>query len=382
MKIYLILFLTLFLISCGDSDNSSASTSSKPENKPSNAKGICDEEREFIRGPHNDDLVTIRQTQWGHYKDSTFYRKYDIDDNAHISIKKAWDNYSTKGRGVTVAVIDSELDTSLVAFSGLNIETYDVLTDSSDVSHRGGLSHGTPVTGIIASQESPNKSIGVAPEIDKLIFIKIPMGKDTPVALILKAFVYAKNKGADVMNLSFSLALSDIVKSTLDDFALNARGGKGGIIIIASGNKNAYIGGDIAGYDKGIAIGSSSSLNMRSTYSSYGRTLDFLAPGGDFLGISTVTADNDLRTENNYMYADFKYKRFFGTSAAAPMATGVVSLMLSLKPNLTREQVYEIFKNTADKIGTKSYDSNGHNICYGYGKINAYKALREAYNSY
>lgn len=65
--------------------------------------------------------------------------------------------------------------------------------------------------------------------------------------------------------------------------------------------------------------------------------------------------------------------------------------MLSANPDLTAREVQQILQSTADKIvdtepdpqlnqryGT--YDSSGHSLWFGYGKVNAYEAVKAAKN--
>jgi subtilisin family serine protease len=71
---------------------------------------------------------------------------------------------------------------------------------------------------------------------------------------------------------------------------------------------------------------------------------------------------------------------FNGTSAATPIVAGVAALLLSKYPELTRQEVYDILKASADKIDPAGgqYDSDGHSPYYGFGRVNAAKALAEA----
>ena len=69
---------------------------------------------------------------------------------------------------------------------------------------------------------------------------------------------------------------------------------------------------------------------------------------------------------------------FDGTSAATPIVAGVITLMISANPNLTRDDIYQILKDTSDKIGNVNYDHNGHNNRYGYGRVNARKAVSKS----
>ena len=66
--------------------------------------------------------------------------------------------------------------------------------------------------------------------------------------------------------------------------------------------------------------------------------------------------------------------RFGGTSAACPQVAGLAALILSVNPNLTQQQVYNIITSTADKVGGYTYN-NGFSNEMGYGRINACSAL-------
>jgi parallel beta-helix repeat protein len=88
---------------------------------------------------------------------------------------------------------------------------------------------------------------------------------------------------------------------------------------------------------------------------------DITAPGGPLVTLSGA---------DTYSY----YARIWGTSLSAPMVSALVSLMLSINNSLTPQQVYSIITSTADKI-LVTY-TNGWNRQFGYGRINAYSALK------
>ncbi|HET7039324.1 MAG TPA: S8 family serine peptidase, partial [Gemmatimonadales bacterium] len=75
---------------------------------------------------------------------------------------------------------------------------------------------------------------------------------------------------------------------------------------------------------------------------------------------------------------------FGGTSAAAPLVSGIAGLVRSVKPNLSPAEVEQILRKTADKIppGANAsdvpYDAAGHSTTHGYGRVNAFCALRAA----
>jgi hypothetical protein len=55
-------------------------------------------------------------------------------------------------------------------------------------------------------------------------------------------------------------------------------------------------------------------------------------------------------------------------------------LILSANTNLTWLQVRQIIKETCDRIDPAGgkYNSKGHSIFYGYGRVNAEKAVKRA----
>ena len=66
-----------------------------------------------------------------------------------------------------------------------------------------------------------------------------------------------------------------------------------------------------------------------------------------------------------------------GTSCAAPQVTALVGLILSLNSTLTGTEIANIIKTTCDKVDESSHSYvNGRNDYLGYGRINAYNAVR------
>jgi hypothetical protein len=139
-----------------------------------------------------------------------------------------------------------------------------------------------------------------------------------------------------------------------------------------------------------IAVGASTDCDYRADYSQYGPELDFVAPSSG--GISNVmTTDRTgaqgystfSGTSGNYM------TNFGGTSAAAPLAAGIGALLLSVNPQLTAEEIRQLLRTTADKIGSVPYADSpdgtvgpySSNEYYGYGRIDAEAAVRTAAGS-
>jgi subtilisin family serine protease len=131
-----------------------------------------------------------------------------------------------------------------------------------------------------------------------------------------------------------------------------------------------------AAMDSSIAVGASTDLDFRSDYSQYnvagtGKTVDFVAPsGGGFFGTTTT----DIRGLSGYDSTGDYYNNFSGTSSSCPAASGLAALILSKNPELSRNKVLEVMRATCDKIGGVTY-TNGKHKEYGYGRLNAKRAL-------
>ena len=127
---------------------------------------------------------------------------------------------------------------------------------------------------------------------------------------------------------------------------------------------------------------SSNSLDVFSgDYSNYGPEATLCAPSNGGIGdqsgagVSTTFITEFSGEQGEKTYTD----AFGGTSSACPLIAGICGLILSVNPTLTSRQVREVLTRTADKIGDKAdYNSNGHSHKYGYGRVNALKAVQLA----
>jgi hypothetical protein len=185
-----------------------------------------------------------------------------------------------------------------------------------------------------------------------------------------EAFLWAMNNGADIINCSFGYdgpwVLPDIVRVAMDKCASDGRRQKGCVIVWAAGNGNELISNDEwASYDKVLAVAASTDQDTRAYYSDFGQEVDVCAPSSGGQNGITTTAIGGY-TSN-----------FGGTSSAAPLVAGIAGLILSLNPNLTYLEVYDIICKSAEKIDVQNgkYNADGHSDWYGYGRVNAFRAL-------
>ncbi|WP_457598783.1 S8 family peptidase [Hydrogenimonas sp.] len=331
---------------------------------------------------------TLYTQQWAIHNDSSFYLQNRINKDAHIHMENSSGGQNFLGRSIKVAIIDDGLDTDHEDLQGAIVATYDVATGTSDVKPRSDYeNHGTEVTGIIAARNNSIGIAGVAPEVE-VYFIRLPFDQAIPNSMIVDAFERAKIWGVDVINCSWGSGdVSDTVRAAIEDVTRNGRNGKGTVVVFSAGNGGDDGIGDPIGNDESsipevIAVGATNKDNVRSTYSNYGTALDVMAPGGEYIGITTLDQMGSAGLSDSQIYPDYIVyddypNAFAGTSASAPIVTGIVAQLLEANPNLTRDNVRNALACSADKIGDVFYDENGFNIYYGYGKVNAQKALEQ-----
>jgi hypothetical protein len=204
------------------------------------------------------------------------------------------------------------------------------------------------------------------------------------------AFYWQNQQGVAVSSNSWGYSdnvTPDAVYYAIEDVALNGRNGLGMVILVASGNEGKTIPlAALAAHPDVIAVGASTNQDIRAGYSNYGSNLSVVAPSSG--GTRAVTTTDvyppvgegyNAGTSSSFPnYANGRYTNDFGgTSAACPQAAGVVGLMLALNPEMPRLTVKRALEYTADKIGSAPYNQ-GRNGLYGYGRVNAARALKAA----
>ena len=292
----------------------------------------------------------------------------------------AW-NITRGNRDIRIAIVDQGIDNSHIEFTGTNfLYSYDCYTHREINTTYG--EHGTFIAGIICANHNYGILSGVVPNAS-LISISHPIDGDNMSEELAIGIRWAVLRGADVINCSwgdrggiyYNQMHSALLESVLLDAATEGRQGKGCIVVFASGNKaESGLPIDYPGRftPEMLVVGAMNSNNERASRSAYGRTLDVLAPGDNIY--SSVL--------NN------QYKNDGGTSYAAGYVSGIAALILSINPNLTREEVVNIIETTAQKVGGYEYTPtegrpNGKwHEEMGYGLVDAYAAVLAAQPKY
>ena len=330
--------------------------------------------------------------------------------NQHIQVEEAWQ--ITRGEGITIAVIDDGVDQNHEEFIDKIVAPIDTVTGVNNGSpKRRGEDHGTSCAGV-ACAAGRNKASGVAPEAQVMPIRSGGLGSLAEA----KAFWWAADNGADVISCSWGprdgpwwdsedtqhfihFPLPDSTRLAIDYAIKNGRNGKGCLITWAAGNGNESVDLDgYASYPKVIAVAASNDRGVRSYYSDYGQAVWCCFPSSDVnsiyvpvprpqpltSGIWTTDRAGQLGYNPGTVSEgdiDGNYTNSFGgTSSACPGVAGVIALMLGANPLLNWQEVKEIIKNSCDRIDEElgDYDALGHSPFYGYGKINAAKAVKNA----
>jgi parallel beta-helix repeat protein len=247
--------------------------------------------------------------------------------------------------------------------------------------------HGVHVTGIISAQTN-NDSTGIAGIAGGWYddswqagdrgtgCLVMPLSVELDSSAIDDAICYAADNGASVINMSFAIDSTACLRR-----AINYADSLGVIMVAATGNGSTAV--DFPARDsKVLAVGAVKRSGVKAYYSNFGNAIDVVAPSGPCVyHYNKVDCDDDHADSNHtYLWSTGDsspdgYDFFSGTSAAAPQVSALAGLILSLRPGLDPEDVREIIRYSADDQVGDSADSLGFDIYYGYGRINAYKAL-------
>jgi len=305
---------------------------------------------------------------------------------ADVKALAAWE--VTRGsRRVTIAVIDDGFDLGHpdLRERGKIVSPYDFGQGDPDPSPGLADAHGTACAGVATAVGGDGVGVtGIAPRC-RLMPIRIPLdGLDE--AAIARAFRWAAGRGADVISNSWGPAdgtgvrepLPLIVRAAIDQAVGKGRNGRGCVVCFAAGNGDEPVDLDGYGsYSKVIAVAATTDQDRRAWYSDYGKAISVAAPSsGGRNGIWTT----DVRGRRGYNPQGDWTGEFGGTSAACPLVAGVAALVLSVNPRLTAAEVRQVLEATADKVDPRGgrYDARGHSRYYGYGRVNAARAVREA----
>ena len=343
---------------------------------------------EYDFNPPSDHLLSH---EW-HLKNNGFVvdANWRLKKGADARVIDAWKRLGNTGSSkVVIAIVDNGFDLTHPDLKHKIFKPFDLWNQSDRVTQGDPTyTHGTPCASVALAAANDNGIVGAAPNAK---FMPVS-GTSFSLRATEQMFDYCITNGADIISCSWgttdsNFSLSPLKEAAIAKAARNGRNGKGCVIVYAAGNEGTDYINFYAAHPDVIAVGACTSKDEHATYSNKGREITVVAPSNGDWPIIAARAwwDNGLSWETgNYKYwRDGKsrgngYKHFGGTSSSTPLVAGICALMLSANPNLTAKQVKEILIKTADKIGSPSEYVNGHSAKYGYGRVNADRAVQEA----
>lgn len=244
-----------------------------------------------------------------------------------------------------VAVIDSGA-ANIDYLQGHLTQGYDFVDNDNDASNdTHPNSHGTFLSSEIVD------CVGTMPV--KIMPVRVLSSISGSLINAINGIHYAVDNGADIINISLGgkfdncEAVEEAINYAIDNNVT---------VVVCSGNEHddtkKYCPAHIP---DAITVSSVNAENeFASSFSNYGKAVDFAAPGVDI---------------NGYNARDI-LKTLSGTSMSTAFVSAAVAMIHSANPDLNSKQIFSFLKQTCDDRGEKGWDPY-----YGWGTVNLKKTL-------
>ncbi len=280
---------------------------------------------------------------------------------ATISSKNTYSMYETgvrfahkktKGKGISICMIDTPVDISHPSLSASLVDTYDLV--EYNLQKPSSLLHGTAIAGILVSS---NPYIGIAPQSRLLAVSAFTTTKKRPFVLqgtssdIAEAIDICIQHKVDIINLSFTGGKDSLIEKLV----LQAQ--QKGILVVTAGGNGGHTGSTIyPALIPGVITATAVDRNKKLyRLANKGHFIDYAAPGVNILTIAP----------------EGKYSVSTGTSLSSAHISAVIALLLSEKQSLkVSVPIIKVLTDTVIDLGEPGRDQE-----YGYGLISASRAL-------
>ncbi|MBT2481725.1 type VII secretion-associated serine protease mycosin [Streptomyces sp. ISL-94] len=301
---------------------------------------------------------TIRDRQWGLLA---------------LRAEEAWG--TTRGDGVTVAVLDTGVDDSHPDLAGQVLDGTDLVGIGAGRGGRAWARHGTAMAGIIAGHGHGSSRgqgvLGVAPQA-RILPVRVILeegdpgraqARDSKGGALAEGIRWAADHGADVINLSLGDDSDSAHHEAGEDEAVQYALGKGVVVVASAGNGGES--GDRVSYPAAypgvIAVTAVDRKGRKARFSTRNWYATVSAPGVDI-----VIADPDR-----------SYYEGWGTSAAAAFVSGAVALVKAAHPDLSPAQIKKLLEDTAsDSPAAGRDDGRGHGLVDPVAALQAAEAVQ------
>ncbi|MFB7182568.1 type VII secretion-associated serine protease mycosin [Streptomyces sp. NPDC056257] len=297
---------------------------------------------------------TIRDRQWGLLA---------------LRAEEAWG--TTRGDGVTVAVLDTGVDDSHPDLAGQVLEGTDLIGMGAGRGDRAWARHGTAMASIIAGHgHGPSRGqgvLGIAPQA-RILPVRVILeegdpgrgkARDSKGGALADGIRWAADHGADVINLSLGDDSDSAHHEAGEDEAVQYALAKG-VVVVASAGNGGETGDHVsypAAYPGVIAVTAVDRRGKKAKFSTRNWYATVSAPGVD-----VVIADPDR-----------SYYEGWGTSAAAAFVSGAAALIKAEHPDLSPAQIKKLLEDTASDS-----PAGGRDDARGHGTVDPVAALQAA----
>lgn len=268
-----------------------------------------------------------------------------------IQSPNAW-GITTGNSGVLIAVIDSGADWNHPDLAPNLVPGWNFLNGTSITQDNAG--HGTAVAGTAAAASNNGMGVTGVSWGNKIMPLQI-LDATTAASYsnLASAITYAADRGARIISISLCGSSPSSTLQSAENYAWN----KGSVIFAAAGNSSSSSPNYPAADPNVVAVSASDQGGTFATFSNYGSWIDIAAPGNYIL--TTVLGGS--------------FGSWYGTSFSTPVAAAVGALVLSVKPGLSNSALVNLLEQNADDLGAPGYDQY-----FGYGQVNAYRAVMAA----
>jgi type VII secretion-associated serine protease mycosin len=297
-------------------------------------------------------------------------RASDLAELASIDVPAAW--RVTRGRGVTVGVLDTGVDKGVPDLSGSVTTGPDFSKGANPPGYRPPHLHGTFIASLIAGHGSgPGRAsgvIGVAPQA-RILSVRVILDDDEPGFPIYNAndhyenaiasgIRYAVRHGVAVINMSLGSATAARPVREAVGYAISR-----GVVVVASAGNNGAAPGRSSRYSYPasftgvISVGAVGLDHQRAAFSDRNASVVICAPGVAVTGAAPGSG----------------YLAVSGTSPASAFVAGVAALIRSRYPRLSPALVRQALVSSA-----RYRPAGGYSPGAGFGEVDAAAALRAA----
>ncbi len=293
--------------------------------------------------------------------DPLFPQQWGLEsaDDHDIEAPSAWD-ISTGQAQTTIAVLDSGVSKNHPDLAGKLLPGYDFINNDADADDDYG--HGTHVSGIVGAIS--NNGAGIAGIDWNCTILPIKVLDNYGFGYwdqIMSGIIYAADR-ADIINMSLGgLFFSQLVQDAID-YATSKN-----LLIVASAMNAAtdehYYPAAMRGV---VAVAATDRRDIKASFSNYGSWIDISAPGVDI--VSTVPTGHCARCDSS------GYRPMSGTSMAAPMVTGALSVIAAVYPaESPTDHLIRLMRSV------ESIDADNPRYLHqlGVGRLNLHRALTD-----